>query len=126
MNTALIRLAAGAVLAVALTGAASAAEATLHVKASTSAALAGKCTAATVLFAKFTEDDAKEGDARPMTDMAMTWLTFLQTKDNAYQTAALEQMKVTTEGYSTAVEKSSTEGLTAVAGDVASCIMEME
>ena len=126
MHTALTRLAIGAVLAVALTGAASAAEATLKVKASTSAAIVGKCTAATVLFAKFTEDDAKEGAERPMTDMAMTWLTFLQAKDNTFQTAALEQMKLTTESYSAAVEKSATDGLTAVAGDVAGCIMEME
>eukprot|EP01030_Chromulinospumella_sphaerica_P027262 gene27262-27510_t len=126
MTTALTRLAIGAVLAVALAGAASAAEATLKVKASTPAAMAGKCTAATVLFAKFTEDDAKEGAERPMTDMAMTWLTFLGAQPEAYQTAALEQMKSTTEGYSAAVEKSATEGLTAVAGDVAGCIMEME
>ncbi len=126
MKSAFTRLAAGAVLAVALTGAASAADATLHVKASTPAATAGKCTAATVLFAKFTEDDTKAGEDKPMTDMAMTWLTFLQGQPEAYQSAALEQMKTTTEGYSKAVESSSTEGLTAVASDVAGCIMEME
>lgn len=126
MTPALSRIALGALFAIAVAGAASAAEPTLKVKASTSAATVGKCTAATVLFAKFTEDDVKEGEDRTMTDMAMTWLNFLQAKDNAFQTAALEQMKVTSEGYSAAVEKSATEGLTAVAADVAGCIMEME
>jgi hypothetical protein len=126
MSKTLIRLATGAALAVALSGAATAADAALKVKAGTAAAMAGKCTAATVLFAKFTEDEAKEGEEKPMTDMAMTWLTFLQAQNEAYQKAAIEEMVKTTEGYTKAVEKSSTEGLTAIAGDVAGCILEME
>lgn len=126
MSSALYRLAAGAVLAIALSGAASAADANLKPKASTTADMTGKCLAATTVFAKFTEGDAKEGDDKSMTELAVTWLTFLEGKPEAYQSAALEGMKATAEGYSKAVERSGDEGMAALAGDMATCILEME
>lgn len=126
MKSALIRLAVGATLALALTGVASAADAKLKPKASTSADMAGKCLAATTLFAKLSEGDAKEGEDKSMTELALTWLDFLKDKPEAYQSAALDGMKTTAEGYGKAIEKSNDEGLAAIAGDMATCIMEME
>ncbi|WGM39714.1 hypothetical protein [Caulobacter sp. NIBR1757] len=126
MTTALSRIALGAVLAIAVAGAASAAETTLKVKASTSAAMAGKCAAATTLFAKLSESDAKPGEDRSMSELAITWLTFLKDAPEAFQTSALTSMSSTADGYSKAMEKSTNEALAAIAGDVATCILEME
>ncbi len=126
MSSTLIRLAIGATLAFALTGAASAAETTLKVKASTSAAMAGKCAAATTLFAKLSEGDAKPGDDRSMSELAVTWLSFLEDAPEAFQESALTSMSTTADGYSKAVDKGANEALAAIAGDVATCILEME
>lgn len=126
MNTAFIRLAAGAAIAVALTGTAFAADAKLKPKATTTAEMAGKCIAATTMFAKLSEGDAKEGDDTSMTDLALTWIEFLKDKPEKYQAAALEGMASTADGYSKAVDRSSEEGLAMIASDMATCILEMD
>ncbi len=126
MSSTLIRLAVGAAFALTLTGVASAAETALKVKASTSAALAGKCAAATTVFAKLSEGEAKPGEDRSMSELAVTWLTFLKDAPEAFQESALASMSTTAEGYSKAMEKGANEALAAIAGDVATCILEME
>lgn len=125
MKTAFTRLALGAAITVALVGGAQA-QSTLKVKANTTAVMAGKCAAATTLFAKLSEGDAKPGEDRSMSELAVTWLTFLQEAPEAFQTSAITSMSSTADGYSKAMEKSANEALAAIAGDVATCILEME
>jgi hypothetical protein len=125
MKTALIRLALGAAITVALVGGAQA-QSTLKVKANTTPDMAGKCAAATTLFAKLSESDAKPGEDRSMSELAVTWLTFLRDAPEAFQSTAIASMSSTADGYSKAMDKSTDEAVAAIAGDVATCILAME
>ena len=125
MKIALTRLALGAAITVALVGGAQA-QSTLKVKANTTPDMAGKCAAATTLFAKLSESDAKPGEDRSMSELAITWLTFLKDAPEAFQTTAIASMSSTAEGYSKAMGKSAEESGAPIAGDVATCILARE
>jgi hypothetical protein len=88
--------------------------------------MAGKCAAATTLFAKLSESDAKPGEDRSMSELAVTWLTFLRDAPEAFQSTAIASMSSTADGYSKAMDKSTDEAVAAIAGDVATCILAME
>ena len=110
MTPFILRLAAGAALALALAGAASAADSVLKVKATTNAADTGRCLTATVLFAKVSQKEGEEVDPQ-MAQLAQNWIDYLKTKDEAFQAAALDGMKATTDAYEAAIKEDSAAGL---------------
>ncbi|MDO9337279.1 MAG: hypothetical protein EON95_12365 [Caulobacteraceae bacterium] len=129
MKTSLIRLAVGAALAAALVGGAQAqapaAAATLKVKASTNAADTGRCTTATLLFAKVSQKEGEPADPQ-MVELAGYWIDYLKTKDEAFQSAALEGMKTTTEGYTAALDKDPATSIAKLGDDALGCLLFLE
>lgn len=129
MKTSLIRLAAGVALAVALVGGAQAqapaAASTLKVKASTSAADTGRCMTATLLFAKMSQKEGEPADPQ-MVALAGYWLDFLQAKDQAFQTAALEGAQATTAGYQATMEKDPNASFAKLGEDALGCLLYLE
>lgn len=129
MKTSLIRLAIGAALATALVGGAQAqapaAAATLKVKASTNAADAGRCMTATLLFAKMSQKEGEAVDPQ-MAALAGYWIDYLQTKDQAFQAAAIEGAQATTAGYQAAMEKDANASFAKIGEDALGCLLLLE
>jgi hypothetical protein len=125
MTRFILRIAAGAALALALAGGASAADAVLKVKASTNAADTGRCLTATVLFAKVSQKEGEAVDPQ-MAQLAQNWIDYLKTKDQAFQTAALDGMKTTTDAYEAAIKEDSAAGLGKVGTDALGCLLFLE
>ncbi len=128
MKSSLIRLAAGVALATALVGGAQAqapAASTLKVKASTNAADTGRCMTATLLFAKMSQKEGEPEDPQ-MVELAGYWVDYLQTKDEAFQTKAIEGMQATTEGYKTAMDKDVSASITQLGTDALGCLSYLE
>lgn len=125
MTRFILQVAAGAVLAVALAGAASAADAVLKVKTSTNAADTGRCLTATVLFAKVSQKEGEAVDPQ-MAQLAQNWIDYLKSKDEAFQVAALDGMKTTTDAYDAAIKEDSAAGLNKVGTDALGCLLFLE
>lgn len=128
MQTSLIRLAAGVALAAALVGGAEAqapAASTLKVKASTNAADTGRCMTATLLFAKISQKEGEPVDPQ-MAALATYWLDYLQAKDQAFQTAALEGAQATTAGYQATMEKDPSASMEKLGADALGCLLFLE
>lgn len=129
MKTSLIRLAAGVVLAAALVGGAQAqapaAASTLKVKASTNAVDTGRCMTATLLFAKISQKEGEPVDPQ-MAALATYWLDYLQAKDQAFQTAALEGAQATTAGYQATMESDPNGSIEKLGADALGCLLFLE
>jgi hypothetical protein len=122
MKKFLATLAAGAMLAVMASAPASAAG--FKIKTGTSAKDAGRCAAATVLFAKLAEALPKEEQTSDFADLAIVWINYITSADTAFGEAAAAEMGATATRYDQVSEggKNSDAIIKAVAEDIGGCM----
>ena len=97
MKKILATLAAGAMLAAIAAAPASAAG--FKIKTGTSAKDAGRCAAATVLFAKLSEGLPEKDKTVEFADLAIVWIDYITNADTAFSEEAAKEMGVTAERY---------------------------
>lgn len=123
MKKILATLAAGAMLAVIASAPVSAAG--FKIKTGTSAKDAGRCAAATVLFAKLAESLPKEEQTSDFADLAIVWINYITSADTAFGEEAAKEMGATATRYDTVSEggKNTDAIIKAVADDIGTCMV---